>query len=90
MTGHSKKYRLSGGARVRQEKFGLLFYTMEGPRLFFLRVGLLVAPEFFDSNMSLPEWIRANNHLARFNETMVRKVENCLDRLIDKGVLYGE
>ncbi|MDY7036296.1 MAG: mycofactocin biosynthesis chaperone MftB, partial [Thermodesulfobacteriota bacterium] len=41
------KYILAPGTQVREEDFGLLFYTMTGPRLYFLSSGTLLADSFF-------------------------------------------
>jgi putative mycofactocin binding protein MftB len=42
-----KRYVLHPDCRVRQEKFGLLFYDLKGPKLLFAETGDLLAPEFF-------------------------------------------
>ncbi len=39
--------RLHPACRVRQEKFGLLFYDSRGPRLLFAETGSLLSPDFF-------------------------------------------
>ena len=40
--------RLHPACRVRQERFGLLFYDSRGPRLLFAETGNLLAPDFFE------------------------------------------
>ncbi len=39
--------KLHPACRVRQEKFGLLFYDSRGPRLLFAETGTLLPAEFF-------------------------------------------
>lgn len=39
--------RLHPACRVRQEKFGLLFYDSRGPRLLFAETGGFLSPDFF-------------------------------------------
>lgn len=38
---------LHPACRVRQERFGLLFYDSRGPRLLFAETGNLLAPDYF-------------------------------------------
>ena len=47
-TEEERRYKLAPGTQVREEDFGLLFYTMRGPRLFFLKCGRLLEPGFFE------------------------------------------
>ena len=51
------KYKLAPGARVREEDFGLLFYSMHGPKLYFLASGSLLPETFFEGRISLEAWI---------------------------------
>jgi putative mycofactocin binding protein MftB len=80
------KYKLARGSQVRSEDFGLLFYRMNGPRLFFLTSGDLLTAEFFEGVMSLDEWMIHNNRNdaveAKFNE-----LEKTLSQLSEKGVI---
>jgi putative mycofactocin binding protein MftB len=52
------RYILSSGTQVREEDFGLLFYTMSGPRLYFLSSGPLLDTSFFRGEITLDLWIR--------------------------------
>ena len=54
----SAKYVLASGTQVREEDFGLLFYTMRGPRLYFLASKNLLAPSFFEGKCTLVQWIQ--------------------------------
>ncbi|MFC1533619.1 mycofactocin biosynthesis chaperone MftB [Thermodesulfobacteriota bacterium] len=78
-----KRYILAPGTEVREEDFGLLFYTMKGPRLFFLKCGRLLEPGFFRGEMSLSQW------LARLSliESQALSLKNTLTRLKAKGVI---
>ena len=49
---------LCAGTQVREEDFGLLFYTMQGPRLYFLSCRQLLGPSFFESELTLDQWAR--------------------------------
>ena len=40
--------RLHPSCRVRQERFGLLFYDCRGPRLLFAETGTLLPENYFD------------------------------------------
>ena len=70
------KYVLASGNQVREEDFGLLFYTMRGPRLYFLSSGQLLGPSFFEGKLSLERWVEMNGKgpapLNRMEE--IRKV----------------
>ena len=82
-----KKYRLKQGTRVRQEDFGLLFYTMNGPRLFFLPVKHWIDPSFFQGRCSLKTWLEKKNLPAEKAGSLIKKIETCLDQLNEKGVI---
>ena len=50
--------RLSQYTEVRKEDFGLLFYTMTGPRLYFLSSGESLDPDFFEGRITLDQWVK--------------------------------
>ncbi|MBN1905354.1 MAG: mycofactocin biosynthesis chaperone MftB [Deltaproteobacteria bacterium] len=80
------RYKLAKGSQVREEDFGLLFYRMNGPRLFFLSSGDLLTPEFFEGVMTLEEWMIHNCR----NDAGVAKVselEKILSQMSHKGVI---
>jgi putative mycofactocin binding protein MftB len=83
----NKKYRLSSGTQVRQEDFGLLFYTMRGPRLYFLPVGTFFDPSFFESDCALQQWAEQKSRKTTVSEGYLKKIEKSLGQLIDKGVI---
>jgi putative mycofactocin binding protein MftB len=78
-----KRYKLAPGTQVRREDFGLLFYTMRGPRLFFLNCGRLLEPGFFGGEMTLAHWERERSLPEAASLGLMRS----LTELIDKGVL---
>jgi len=77
-----KRYQLSSGTQVRQEDFGLLFYTKEGPRLYFLPARHWMTPAFFNGKTSLDTWLTQRKATA-----LMPKIRNCLENLCQKGVI---
>ena len=80
---YNVRYKLARGSQVREEDFGLLFYRMNGPRLYFISSGDLVSADFFEGVMTLEEWID-KNHIG---EAKVSDLEEMLVRLSEKGVI---
>jgi putative mycofactocin binding protein MftB len=78
-----KKYKLAKGTQVREEDFGLLFYTMKGPRLFFLKCDYLLEPGFFGGKVTLAQW-KIERSLS---ESASLEIERSLATLKDKGVI---
>jgi putative mycofactocin binding protein MftB len=85
---HNTRYKLAPGSQVREEAFGLLFYTMGGPRLYFVSSGDMLKPEFFHGACSLERWI--DEHFDGHTVPYVRitEMQRCLDFLRDKGVIF--
>ncbi len=80
------RYALAPGTQVREEDFGLLFYTMKGPRLYFLSSGRLLAPSFFEGKLSLDQWT-GTNRTETAPEHRMQKMAKVLGRLAKKGVI---
>ena len=80
------KYKLARGSQVREEDFGLLFYRMNGPRLYFISSGDLISPDFFEGAMTLEEWIDKNRK-NDIGEAKVYELEKMLCQLSEKGVI---
>ena len=80
------KYKLARGSQVREEDFGLLFYRMNGPRLYFISSGDLLSPDFFEGVMTLEEWIDKNSK-NNIGEAKVSELSEMLGRLSEKGVI---
>ena len=81
------KYRLCSGTQVREEDFGLLFYTMAGPRLYFLSSGDLVNCDFFLGASTLEEWIGGNIDRDSLPGARISELEASLHRLMEEGVI---
>jgi putative mycofactocin binding protein MftB len=86
-TTSASKYALAPGTQVRNEDFGLLFYTMKGPRLYFLSSGQLLDATFFKGDYSLEQWLQIQNEAESFSKDHVREIKKNLDRLTEKGVI---
>jgi len=73
--------RLHPACRVRQERFGLLFYDSRGPRLLFAETGNLLAPEFFDG-------VRGRGELPAGLAAREEKIlEKFITQLLERGYL---
>ena len=81
------RYLLAKNAVVREENFGLLFYTMAGPRLFFLGSGRLLGTEFFRGRLTLSQWITQEGAAQYLREEQITSLHEVLDSLRVKGVL---
>lgn len=78
-----KSYRLASGTRVREEDFGLLFYTMQGPHLYFLSCGPLLESAFFEGEKTLSQYFKDRGLCG----SQCLLLEGHLDHLREKGVL---
>jgi putative mycofactocin binding protein MftB len=78
-----RKYSLASGTQVREEDFGLLFYTMQGPRLYFLSCGSLLESAFFEGKKTLGQYLKDR----RLSKDQFLSLERSLDQLREKGVL---
>ena len=83
------RYRLAPGTQVREEDFGLLFYTIAGPRLYFLASGDLLKERFFGGQWTLAEWLAADPKGSPFSRSRIAGLEAGLDRLREKGVIVA-
>jgi putative mycofactocin binding protein MftB len=81
------KYKLAEGAQVREEDFGLLFYSMHGPRLYFLASGGLLPETFFEGRIPLEAWIDAIVPDSENPATRVAGLKKSLKKLAAKGVI---
>ncbi len=82
------RYVLASGTQVREEDFGLLFYTMKGPRLYFLSSGQLLDRSFFQGQLSLDQWLRLKKDEDSVPQERIGGIKKSLDRLKDKGVIF--
>ena len=81
------RYKLAPGSQVREEHFGLLFYTMAGPRLYFLSCGGLLDRGFFNGELTLEKWMRQNTGGDSFPKSLIRSLINSLNQLQERGVI---
>jgi putative mycofactocin binding protein MftB len=72
---------------VRQEDFGLLFYTQSGPRLYFLPSADLLQESFFTGNQNLSQWLSSVHAQVPPTAAKIRSLEQALSELAQKGVL---
>jgi putative mycofactocin binding protein MftB len=81
------RYKLAPGTQVREEDFGLLFYTMNGPRLYFLKSGSSLDADFFRSEMTLKQWLKRRSPERPVSEFRSASVQRALRRLALKGLI---
>jgi putative mycofactocin binding protein MftB len=81
------RYKLAQGSQVREEDFGLLFYTMAGPRLYFLSCGGLLDRYFFNGELTLETWVRQNSGWDTVPKAWMLSLINSLQQLEEKGVI---
>ena len=82
-----RRYVLAPGAQVREEDFGLLFYTMYGPRLFFFPCGKILDSRFFNGRTTLEKWLGPVSGQGPSLSARVAGVETSLQQLKEKGVI---
>jgi putative mycofactocin binding protein MftB len=81
------RYRLAPGTQVREEDFGLLFYTMQGPRLYFFASGDLLDSDFFQGDLGLDRWIDQGTDCRSVSQARRSGLRKGLHALQAKGVL---
>ncbi len=81
------RYKLAPGTQVREEDFGLLFYTMAGPRLYFVSSGDFIRCDFFQGRLTLDQWIKQHTGQDALETTSVSDLRKSLSQLSDKGVI---
>ena len=81
------KYILSPCTQVREEEFGLLFYTMAGPCLYFLSSGRLLNSAFFQDELNLDQWIQKQTDQGSVSKSRVLGLKQALKQLKEKGVI---
>ena len=83
----NKRYTLAHGTQVREEEFGLLFYTMAGPRLYFLYSGHALDGRFFQGEFTLEQWMERRTDRRPAQEQHMLGLKRSLNQLKEKGVL---
>ena len=82
-----KRYTLALGTQVREEEFGLLFYTMAGPRLYFLHSGHALESRFFQGKLTLEQWMEKQTDRRPVQRQHMLGLKRSLNQLKEKGVL---
>lgn len=80
-------YKLAPGTQVREEDFGLLFYTMSGPRLYFLSSGSLLDSRFFHEELTLEQWAKQQTSQGPVSKSQILELRKTLNQLKEKGVI---
>jgi putative mycofactocin binding protein MftB len=83
------RYRLAPGTQVREEDFGLLFYTQKGPRLYFVETGDLLGKAFFQGRQTLKDWSQRRADAGSSAAPRWSAVKRALESLREKGVLLA-
>ncbi len=81
------RYILASGTQVRKEDFGLLFYTMAGPRLHFLFSDNLLDSAFFQGELALDQWIPEHTEPGSAASARIPALKKTLNQLKEKGVI---
>lgn len=85
-------YSLAKGIRVRDEKFGLLFYNPKGPKLTFVHSGSWIQADFFSGNAALRQWLRGR--FPAVSDMKILQAENRLARVLsqlaERGLIVEE
>jgi putative mycofactocin binding protein MftB len=84
----AKKYKLAPGTQVREEDFGLLFYTKSGPRLYFLSSGELLDDRFFEGKMTLQQALDSAAAEQERTANRISGLSKSLNRLQEIGVIH--
>jgi putative mycofactocin binding protein MftB len=81
------RYKLAPGTQIREEDFGLLFYQMQGPRLYFLSSGKHLRENFFSGDKTLPALLHRPGGSPESMKNIAAKIEKALSELAGKGVI---
>ena len=82
------RYKLASGSQVRKEGFGLLFYTMSGPRLYFLPSGETLDTDFFEGRESIQLRLDRAQDAEKLSITKEKSLKAALMQLTEKGVIH--
>ncbi len=80
-------YILAPGTQVREEEFGLLFYSMPGPRLHFTALGNMLDSRFFVGQKTLEQWLAEKDPQGTISQEQRLSLAHVLKQLTDKGVI---
>jgi putative mycofactocin binding protein MftB len=80
-------YILAPGTQVREEDFGLLFYSMAGPRLHFASLGKMLGSQFFIGKLTTRQWLDERDPDHRITREQRSDLTKVLSQLKEKGVI---
>ena len=84
-------YNLAEGVKVREEKFGLLFYNYQGPRLYFVPSKDLIDVDFFNGQQRVSDLIASICARKGWSKAEVdARITQILAKLEGKGLIYGQ
>lgn len=84
-------YYLEEGIQVRKERFGLLFYNYQGPRLYFVPSKDLIDVDFFNGQKRVSELIASICARKGWSKVDVdARITQILAKLEGKGLIYGQ
>ena len=81
------RYTLAPGAKVRAEDFGLLFYSINGPCLYFVGSGKSLDEEFFQGEVTLRDRLGVQSEAGSKRTSRFAVVQRALDQLKEKGLI---
>jgi putative mycofactocin binding protein MftB len=81
------RHKLAQGTQVREEDFGLLFYTRTGPKLFFLNCDYLISCDYFESNKTFDEWVQKQKGFSTYAKDRIIELKNSIKQLVSKGLI---
>ena len=81
------RHKLAETTQVREEEFGLLFYSMSGPKLFILNCGNLIGCDYFHSEMNLDQWIQQQGGFTTYAKDRIFELKNSIKQLVSKGII---
>jgi putative mycofactocin binding protein MftB len=88
-TAEGLRFTLAPDCQVREEDFGLLFYTASGPGLYFVSSGDLLGEDFFLGRHTLEEWRQQRSRSGPWSEARLSELKKTLDTLKGRGVILA-
>jgi putative mycofactocin binding protein MftB len=84
-------YRLAEGVQVRNEVFGILFYDVRGPRLYFVPSKNMITDEFFEGKQRVADLLeRLYAEMPRPRNWVRDQLRQILEKLERKGLICGQ
>jgi putative mycofactocin binding protein MftB len=76
--------KLHPSCRVREERFGLLFYDCKGPRLLFAATGTLLPADYFETVHARDEFPPGTTYSQK------QALQKFVNQLLEKGFLHEQ